>query len=117
MSTLNMSTSNPPAPLRATALHILAALSEGDCHGYAAMQRIRERSGGTVPIQTGSFYRHLARLIEDGLVQVVDKPRPDDDPRRGDYYRLSPRGREALAAERRRLTELVALLQPRRQRS
>ena len=105
-----------PAPLRPAALHILAALAEGECHGYAAMQRIRERTGGTASVQTGSFYRHLARLIDDGLVVMVDKARPDDDPRRGAYYHLSARGREALAAERRRLAALVSSLQPRRQR-
>jgi DNA-binding PadR family transcriptional regulator len=101
-------------PLPAAALHILAALAEGDCHGYAAMQRVRERSGGAVPMQTGSFYRHLARLIDGGLVQPIAKRRPGDDPRRGDYYHLTVRGREALAAERRRLADLIAALKPRK---
>lgn len=103
--------------LKPAALHILAALAEGECHGYAAMQRVRERSSGTVSIQTGSFYRHLSKLIDAGLVMAVSKRRPDDDPRRGDYYKLSPRGHDALSAERRRLTELVASLKPRKGQS
>jgi len=36
-------------------------------------------------------------------------PRPaGDDPRRGIYYRLTARGREALDTERRRLVSLIA---------
>jgi DNA-binding PadR family transcriptional regulator len=30
------------------------------------------------------------------------------DPRRGAYYRITPRGRQVLAAEKQRLTQLVA---------
>jgi DNA-binding PadR family transcriptional regulator len=100
--------------LKPAALHILAALAEGQCHGYAVMQRVRERSGGAVPLQTGSFYRHLARLIEGGLVAAVTRVRPADDPRRGAYYRLTTRGHDELAAERRRLAALVAALRPRK---
>ena len=97
-------------PLKPAALHILAALAEGEAHGYAIMQRVRERTRGAVTLRTGSLYRHLARLIDDGLILVHEKRRRDDDPRRGAYYKLSARGRESLAAERRRLSDLVALL-------
>jgi len=117
MSELDMSTPYAKAALKPAALHILAALAAGDCHGYAVMQRVRERSGGAVPLQTGSFYRHLAKLIDAGLVQTVAARPADDDPRRGAYYRISPRGRDALAAERRRLADLVAALQPRKARA
>jgi DNA-binding PadR family transcriptional regulator len=75
------------------------------------MVAVREQSGGQIPLQTGSFYRHLSRLIADGLVDEAPKRRNgDDDPRRGTYYRLTPRGRQRLASERRRLAELVAAL-------
>ena len=102
------------AHLKPAALHILAALAEGECHGYAVMQRVRDRSGGAVPLQTGSFYRHLAKLIDGGLVTPVTRSRPADDPRRGAYYRLTPRGHDELVAERRRLAALVAALRPRK---
>jgi DNA-binding PadR family transcriptional regulator len=97
-------------PLKPAALHILRALADGDSHGYAVMVAVREQSGGAVPLQTGSFYRHLSKLIADGLVDEAPGRRPGDDPRRGAYYRLTPRGRERLASERRRLADLVAVL-------
>jgi len=114
MSDMDMSTMRHAEPLKPAALHILAALAEGDCHGYAVMTRVRERSGGAMPLQTGSFYRHLSKLIDGGLVATAAKRPAGDDPRRGAYYHLTPRGQDALAAERRRLAELVASLKPRK---
>lgn len=55
-------------PLKPAVVHILLALAEGECHGYAIMQAVREQSGGRVPVQTGSFYRHLSTLLANGLV-------------------------------------------------
>ena len=96
--------------LKPLALHILLALAERDSHGYALMQAIREQSRGEVPVQTASFYRHLARLMDDGLVVEAAGRPPADDPRRGAYYRITPRGRQMLTAEKERLTALVAQL-------
>jgi DNA-binding PadR family transcriptional regulator len=114
-----MRSAKDPAPLKPAMFHILLALAERESHGYAIMQAVREQSGGHVPLRTGSFYRHLSALIRDGLVvESPDRPR-NDDRRRGAYYRLTARGHEALAAERARLSRLVAALdavrpQPRR---
>lgn len=88
-------------------LFILIALSDGPVHGYAAMQAIRERSGGTVRVSTGSFYRRLSLLMKDGLVEETSGPR-EDDPRRSVYYRVTARGRQGLAVERDRMAALVA---------
>jgi DNA-binding PadR family transcriptional regulator len=103
-----MSTSDTSTPLKPAVLHILLALADRESHGYAVMQAVREQSGGRVPLRTGSFYRHLSRLIDDGLVTEAATRRAGDDPRRGSYYRLTARGRQALSAERRRLEDLVA---------
>ena len=94
--------------LKPLPLHILLTLADGDSHGYAIMQAIRTRAGDTLAVQTGSFYRHLVRLIDDGWVAEAPGRRDGDDPRRGAYYRLTARGRQALGEEKRRLTELVA---------
>lgn len=94
--------------LKPLPLHILLALAEHESHGYAVMQAIREQSDGQVPVQTASFYRHLGKLIDEGLVAEAPGRRDGDDPRRGTYYRITPRGRQALAAEKQRLTDLVA---------
>jgi DNA-binding PadR family transcriptional regulator len=96
--------------LKPAVFHVLLALAEGATHGYAAMLAVREQSGGRVPIGTASFYRHLAKLIDDGLVAEAAERPPDHDPRRGAYYRLTPRGLRVLAAERTRLAALVAAI-------
>jgi DNA-binding PadR family transcriptional regulator len=72
------------------------------------MQAIRTQTSGTVPVHTASFYRHLGTLIDEGWVAEAPGRREGDDPRRGTYYRLTPRGRQVLAEEKRRLTDLVA---------
>ena len=95
-------------PLKAAAFYILLALSAGELHGYAVMRAVDERSGARVRLRTASFYRHLARLLETGLVAEAPFRPPDDDPRRGAYYQLTDLGRAALAAERARLEELLA---------
>ena len=97
-------------PLKPAVFHILLALAERESHGYAVMQAVRERSNGAVALRTGSFYRHLSRLIEVGLVAEAGERPADDDPRRGAYYRLTTRGQRALADERRRLASLVAAI-------
>ena len=77
-------------PLKPAAFHILLALADRDRHGYAVMQAVREQSAGRVPLRTGSFYRHLARLIDARLVSEAPGKRPDDDPRRGAYLPAHP---------------------------
>jgi DNA-binding PadR family transcriptional regulator len=108
---LDISNMDMSVDLKPAAFHILLALAEKDAHGYAVMQAVREQSAGRIPIQTGSFYRHLGTLIDDGLVmEAPAKARAGDDPRRGAYYRLTARGRQVLAAEKQRLTDLVAAM-------
>ena len=94
-------------PMKPAVLHILLALVDSERHGYAIMQAVREQSQGRVPLRTGSFYRHLTGLIDAGWVAEAASP-SGDDPRRGAYYRLTSRGREALTTERSRLQHLLA---------
>ena len=108
MSIMDMSETNPFAPLKPAVFHILLALAGEDRHGYAIMQTVREQSGGQVPLQTGSFYRHLSKLIEAGLVADAKGRARAGDPRRGAYYKLTAEGRAALTAEKRRLMDLLA---------
>ncbi|HUF51087.1 MAG TPA: helix-turn-helix transcriptional regulator [Longimicrobiales bacterium] len=94
-------------PVSPAVLEILVALGGAPLHGYAVAQAVRARSGGRIRLETGPLYRHLKRLLDDSL--VAEAPRPeDDDARRGAYYRLTPLGRRVLAAESRRLGDLVA---------
>jgi DNA-binding PadR family transcriptional regulator len=88
-------------------ISILLALADGPVHGYAAMQAIREHPAGATTVSTGSFYRRLSLLMDDGQVEEAQGPR-HDDPRRGAYYRLTARGRQTLDKERDRMAALVA---------
>lgn len=99
----------PSEPLKPAVFYILLALMEGDRHGYAVMQDVRERSGGRMAMYSGSFYRHLLGLMDGGLVSEVagSGSAKDKDPRRGVSYRLTPAGRRAIETERARLEELL----------
>ncbi len=95
-----------PLPLTPLAFEILLALSEGDQHGYAILQSVESRLGGLMPIRTGTLYRALARLDEDGLIRIVETDAAEDERRR--VYRLTARGREIARAEAARLADQVA---------
>ncbi len=114
MFIVDMSETDMSAPMKPAVFHVLLALADGDLHGYAIMQAVRDQSDGRVPLRTGSFYRHLAVLIDAGLVAEAPAPRGTVDPRRGTHYRLTTRGRQALADERQRLRDLLALVAPQR---
>lgn len=96
-------------PLKPVVVHILLALSAGDSHGYGVITAVRQDSEGQIQLATGPFYRHLKRLIDEGLVAESDTRPADADPRRGAYYTLTRLGRAVLAAERERLARLLAL--------
>ena len=61
-------------PMRAEVLKghldglLLAALEAGPRHGYAVMEVLREGSGGTLDLPTGTVYPALHRLERAGLV-------------------------------------------------
>lgn len=93
-------------------LLILTVLSAGDRHGYGIRQDILDHTEGDVEIEAGNLYRHIRSLEDEGLVDEARAPRNETDERRI-YYRLSPAGRRALAAEMHRLRDLVRLAESR----
>lgn len=93
-------------PVKSTVFLILLAVAESPRHGYGIMQDVRARSAGRVNLGTSHLYRHLRRLLQEGIVKEVDAPRDDDDPRRR-YYLLTDLGRELVRAESARLEGLV----------
>ena len=72
---------------------LLAVVAEGPVHGYAVVERLRDRSGGHFDLPEGTVYPALHRLEADGLLRsrwtVVRG-------RRRRQYELSDRGRSAL---------------------
>jgi hypothetical protein len=55
---------------------ILVALGDGESHGYAIMQNVLARTGGTVRLSAGTLYGAVSRLLEDGLIEESEE-RPD----------------------------------------
>lgn len=95
-------------PLTPAVFHILIALADGEAHGYAIMQEVAERSGGSVRLGPGTLYGAIGRLLDDGLIQECDKrPDPEMDDERRRYYRLTNLGARVLALETERLEDLV----------
>lgn len=101
-------TAEEHTPLKPVVFHVLLALAEEDLHGYGVVKSIRERSGGRIQLETGAFYRHLKKLLDQELVEESEERPEGVDARRGAYYRLTDLGGEVLAAESARLSDLVA---------
>jgi hypothetical protein len=56
-------------PLTPISFEILLALLEADLHGYAILQAVEARLAGKLPLRTGTMYRALARLMDEGLIE------------------------------------------------
>ena len=94
------------SPVKPVELLILTVLAQGDRHGYGIRQDVLEQTEGRIAVEAGNLYRHLRGLEDDGLVTEAPAPKRETDERRI-YYRLTPTGKRALAAELTRLRELV----------
>ncbi|HSM50154.1 MAG TPA: helix-turn-helix transcriptional regulator [Thermoanaerobaculia bacterium] len=78
---------------------VLALLGEGESYGYALRRRVEELSGGELQWTDGMLYPVLHRLERNGWVEASWGE--SESGRRRKYYRLTERGREQLAGERR----------------
>lgn len=92
-------------PLTPISFEVLLALLAGELHGYAILQAVEGRLAGKLPLRTGTMYRALARLMDEGMIERVDGS-ADDDPRRR-YYRITAFGRQTAKAEAKRLADQV----------
>lgn len=75
---------------------LLAVLAEGPVHGYGAVERIRERSGGALDFPSGTVYPALKRLERRGLIDGEWA----SSGRSKRIYRLTSSGTKALVDER-----------------
>jgi DNA-binding PadR family transcriptional regulator len=97
-------------PLPPVTFHILVALADEDRHGYAVMQEVAQRTGGSLKLGAGTLYRSVQRMLEQGLiVEVTTRPAPELDDERRRYYRVTPFGRAVARAEARRLAQMLKL--------
>jgi PadR family transcriptional regulator PadR len=87
---------------------VLGILSEGESYGYAILQRVREVSGGSFSWTDGMLYPLLHRL--ERLEQISAHWGASDTGRKRKYYRITRKGREALAEQRRQWETVDAAL-------
>ena len=97
-------------PLKAEVFRILMRLLEGPSHGYQIMTDIREATDGSVNLLPGALYRHLAKLLEQEVIEEVEGSElgSEADQRRR-YYAVTPLGRQVARAEAQRLAQLLDL--------
>ena len=77
---------------------ILATLAEQPAHGYAILQRLKQRSGGAFDLAEGTIYPALHRLERDGLLSSSWSVQ---NGRRRRVYTLTRVGRATLTERRR----------------
>jgi DNA-binding PadR family transcriptional regulator len=95
-------------PLRPVEFQILLSLSRGERHGYGILLDAGERTGEPAKWGVGTLYRALRRLGDQGLIEDSDeRPAPDQDDERRNYYRLTGLGGAVVKAEALRLESLV----------
>ncbi|HZH40715.1 MAG TPA: PadR family transcriptional regulator [Gemmatimonadales bacterium] len=84
---------------------VLRLIEEAPAHGYALVQRIRERSRNLLEVEEGSLYPALQRLLRAGLVRASWEV--SGTGRRVRTYRLTPAGARHLTAEVSRFQEML----------
>lgn len=99
-----------PKPLVAAAIKpmMLSILAEGPSYGYLIISRVQTLSKGKMNWTTGTLYPLLHRLEKEGLVESYWHKVPQR-PRRK-YYKLTPKGEEALATEKTHWLDVQAML-------
>jgi len=75
---------------------VLAILEAGPSYGYAIVKELNERAEGLLQLGEGTIYPVLYRLEEKKLISA--RWRLAENGRERKYYRLTAKGRKALAA-------------------
>jgi PadR family transcriptional regulator len=85
-------------------LLLLATLADGAKHGYAVIERLRERSAAAFDLPEGTVYPALHRLEKGGLISSEWSTVRGRNRR---TYRLTEKGRGALGEQRRAWDEFA----------
>ena len=96
-------------PISSPVFHILLALAEEERHGYGIILEIERRSEGAVRLGTGTLYTASSAFWPRASSRSrQNAPTLSLTNERRRYYRLTPRGREVVVQEARRLETLVS---------
>ncbi len=102
-------------PLKPHWFHVLLSLADEEQHGYGIMHEVLERTGGKLRLWPATLYGTLKRLMDEELIEESSgRASPEADDARRRYYRLTRFGRSVLAAESRRLEDLVRVIHSKR---
>ncbi|MGE5617608.1 MAG: PadR family transcriptional regulator [Candidatus Woesearchaeota archaeon] len=82
---------------------ILGILARGPLHGYAIIEELKQRSGGSLDLPEGTVYPALHRLEASGLLASAWS----EEARRRRVYHLTSRGKRELGQRRREWTGFV----------
>ena len=82
---------------------ILGVLARGPLHGYAIIEELKQRTGGSLDLPEGTVYPALHRLEASGLLASTWS----EGARRRRVYRLTSRGKRELGERRREWSGFV----------
>lgn len=95
-------------PLPSAAFQILLSLADDELHGYGIMRQVEEQTKGRTRLGPGTLYSSIQALIEEGLIEEVDRrPESNAGSERRRYYRLTSSGRKLARTEAERLADLL----------
>jgi len=87
---------------------VLKTLKRAPMHGWGIAQSIQQMSEDVLRVEEGSLYPALHRLELDGLIDA--EWGQSENKRRAKYYRLTARGRKALADETHHWQQLARVI-------
>ena len=93
---------------------ILLSLADRDRHGSGIVRDVLDLTGGELRLWPVTLYGSLDELRENSWIRELASG-PDEDENRGHrrWFRITPQGRRALAAEIERMNALVTVAQRR----
>jgi DNA-binding PadR family transcriptional regulator len=93
-------------PLAPRDLLVLAVLADGPLHGYGLIKAVEARTSSGVRLDPANLYRVLRRMRSLGWIEE------EEEEERRRTHRITASGRRVLAAEIRRLEEILAQARP-----
>ena len=79
-------------------LLLLSLLEDKPCHGYEIGRQIEIKSEGRLQFRVSSLYPVLCRMEDRGWIKGYWVEKPGERRRR--FYKLTPKGKNALAQQR-----------------
>ena len=94
---------------------ILLSIADAPKHGLAITDDVRTRTAGRLRLWPGVLYTALKKMTDAGLVVETDAPKgfaaAGGKPR---FFRITPAGKQACAAEAAYLSDVVAAARAKR---